>query len=373
MPYWRLSGFYLFYFAALGALIPYWGLYLQSLGFNAAQIGNLMGLLLLSRIIAPTVWGVLADRYHGRRMRLVRSAALVAAMSYTGVFFVADFWGMAAVMMTFTFFWHAALPQLEATTLTAHGHGYGKVRLWGSIGFIAMVLALGPALDRFGTWWLLPTLLAALVGIWVFTVLVPEIGHEPALTEASFVKTLVRPPVLIFLLACALMQASHGPYYTFYSIYLHDNGYSKTLIGALWALAVLCEIGVFWWMVQLLRRVRLRQLFLASLVLAALRWLLIGYGADSTGLLVFAQMLHAATFGIYHASAVQLVHRFFVDRHQIRGQALFGSVSGVGAAIGSVYSGYAWQQWGAATTFALGAAIALAAFALVWRSLRPRT
>lgn len=372
MPYWRLSGFYFFYFAALGALIPYWGLYLQSLGFNAAQIGNLMGLLLLSRIVAPTVWGALADRYHGQRMRLVRFASLAAVIVYIAIFFVADFWPVAFAMMGFTFFWHAALPQLEATTLTVHGPSYGRVRLWGSIGFIAMVAALGPALDRLGTWWLLPVLMAAMGGIWVFTLVVPEIKTEPPLTKASFVKTLTRPEVLVFFGACALMQASHGPYYTFYSIYLHDNGYSKAVIGALWGFAVLCEIGVFIWMAQLLRRVSLRHLFLASFLLAALRWALIGYGADSSAILVFAQILHAATFGIYHACAVQIVHRYFVGRQQVRGQALFGSVSGIGGAVGSVYSGYAWQQWGAGVTFTIGAAIALTAFTLTALSIRPR-
>lgn len=370
-PYWRLSGFYLFYFATLGALIPYWGLYLQSIGFSAVQIGNLMALLVLSRVVAPNVWGWLAD-HGGQRLHLVRVAALLAALSYGGVFFGTSFAWLALVMSVFTFFWHASLPQLEALTISHLGDRYGRVRLWGSIGFIVAVLSLGPVLDSLGTRWLLPTILALLIGILLFTLLLPEVAHrELPPATAPFRKALLRPEVLAFLAVCFLMQASHGPYYTFYSIYLNGIGYSKSVIGVLWAFAVLCEIGVFIWVAHLLRRFGLSQWFLASFVLAATRWLAIGFGAEHFWLLLAAQVLHAASFGIYHAMAIQLVHRFFTGRHQIRGQALFGSVSGAGGAFGSVYSGFTWQASGAAASFGIAAAIAAMAFVISYRWIRP--
>lgn len=371
-PYWRLSSFYLFYFAALGAMIPYWGLYLQSLGFSAVQIGNLMALLLLSRIVAPNVWGWLAD-HGGQPLQLVRGAAFIAALTYVGVFFAHTFWALAIVMSAFTFFWHAALPQLEAMTIKRLGARYGRVRLWGSIGFIVSVLSLGPVLDRLGVWWLLPALLSLLFGIWLCTLLLPAGGtaQPRGHVTTSFLHALLRPEVLAFLAITFAMQASHGPYYTFYSIFLNGLGYSKSIIGTLWAFAVLCEIGVFLTVARLLQRRDLIFWLLLAFALAAARWLLIGFGAQYLALLILAQVLHAASFGVFHAMAIQLVHRFFVGRHEIRGQAIFGSVAGAGGAFGSFYSGFTWQASGPAVSFGIAAAIAVAAYAVVYRWIRP--
>ena len=116
MPYWRLSGFYFFYFATVGALVPYWGLYLQSIGFTPLDIGLLMSLLTISRVVAPNIWGWIADR-RGHRMAVVRLAGFLAVAAFTGVFFGSGFWWLAAVMLMFSFFWNASLPMLEAETL----------------------------------------------------------------------------------------------------------------------------------------------------------------------------------------------------------------------------------------------------------------
>lgn len=373
--YWRLSGFYFFYFATVGALIPYWGLYLQSLGFSAQQIGNLISLLLAARIVAPYIWGWMAD-HHYRRMTVARISSLLTAVAFAGVFLGSSFWWLAAVMLVFSFFWNASLPLLEAATMSHVGTSgqYGLVRLWGSIGFIATVSLLGPLLDVHGTWLLLPAIVALLVGSWLFSLTIPD--HEtvkPAQHPVPFLKVILRPEVFAFLVACFLMSASHGPYYTFYTIYLDGHGYSKGLIGALWAFAVVCEIGVFVAMQRLLGRVDVRRILLASFALAALRWILIGVFPGSLGVLAAAQTLHAASFGAFHAGAIQIVHRFFTGRHQHRGQAIYSSVSfGAGGVVGSLYSGYAWTAWGPAWTYGIAAMLAMLAF-LSALAIRPRT
>ncbi len=375
MPYWRLSGFYFFYFAVLGALVPYWSVYLRSVGFDARQIGELMALLMLSRIVAPYVWGWIAD-HKGQRMVVVRLAALLATISYAGVFFTTDFWWLALVMLVFSFFWNATLPQLEAATMNHLGgeaSRYARVRLWGSIGFIVSVIGLGFLFDRVETAWLLPVVLVLMAGIWVSSVFVPdremsgEIEHPGPLLGV-----IMRPEVFAFLATCFLMQASHGPYYTFYTIYLSDYGYSKTLIGMLWALGVICEIGVFVLLHNMRTHIGLRYILLASIALAALRWLLIGYFPSNLSILVFAQVLHAATFGAYHATAVEMVHNFFRGRHQIRGQAIYGSISfGIGGALGSFYAGYTWDYIGPDITFAIAAVLAFAALLVAARWITP--
>jgi len=377
MPYWRLSGFYFFYFATLGALVPYWGLYLKSIGFTPLDIGMLMALLMISRIVAPVLWAWIAD-HRAQRMRVVRLAALLTLVTFAGVFFGTGFWWLAAVMMAFSFFWNASLPLLEVITLN-HMDGqpgaYGRVRLWGSLGFISSVVLLGIVIDAHGPRWVLPALLLLMLGIWSCTQLLPE-SEARALSEpAGRLRDVIRrPEVLAFLLACFLMQASHGPYYTFYSIYLEAHGYSKTLIGFLWAFAVLCEIGVFLLTRRLLQHIALRSLLLLSFALATLRWLLIGHFPDSLAVLIGAQMLHAATFGSFHASAIQMVYGFFTGRHQHRGQAIYGSASfGLGGAVGSFYSGYTWSSLGPAGSFDIAALLAGLAFVVAYLFLREPT
>ena len=374
VPYWRLSGFYLFYYATLGAFIPYWSLYLEGLGYVPAAIGQLMALMMMTRVVAPNVWAWIAD-HTGRRMRIVQLGSLAAALAFSGVFFAQHFWWLALVVVSFSFFWNASLPQVEVTTfnhLGSQAHRYGGIRLWGSIGFIASVAGLGPLLDRFGTG-LLPSVLMVLFSlIWLSSLWVPERGISPvAQGHAPLREVLSQRQVLALLMVCFLMQASHGPYYTFYSIYLQDHGYTRSVIGQLWALGVIAEIAVFLVMPRLVPRFGLRALLLSSLSLAVLRWLLIAYCVDSAWILILAQLLHAATFGVYHGAAIQLIHRYFRGRHQGRGQALYSSLSfGAGGAVGALYSGYTWASGGGVFSFGAAALISAAALLFAWRGLK---
>lgn len=375
-PYWRLSGFYLFYFASLGALIPYWGLYLKGKGFSALEIGELMALIMVTKVISPNVWGWIAD-HTGRRMAVVRLGALCAVLSFLGVFFGQSYAWLAVTMLLFSFFWNAALPQFEATTfnhLGAETHRYSSIRLWGSIGFIVTVAVLGAVIQWRGAHVLPWALLLLFAGIWLASLRVPEqaAGHL-RLDHIPLRKVLLRPEVAALLAVCFLMQASHGPYYTFYTIYLEDHGYASALIGGLWALGVVAEVGVFLVMHQWVPRFGVGRLLQISLLLAGVRWVLIGTQVEHLAVLVFAQLLHAASFGIYHASAIQLIHQYFTGRHQGKGQALYSSLSfGAGGALGSYYAGLGWDSLGPAAVFGIAALLNLLALILAWRYLPRR-
>ena len=372
-PYWRLSGFYLFYFACLGALVPYWSLYLKSLGFSSLQIGQLMAILMATKIISPNIWGWIAD-HTGKRMAVVRWGSLLAVVSFTGVFLSRDYWSLALVMLLYSFFWNAVLPQFEATTLSHLGresHRYSMIRLWGSIGFILTVAGLGPLLDWFGPALLPPVLLVLFVAIWGSAIVVPE-GQGTTVTaqHESLWKILRRPEVLALLAVCFLMQASHGPYYTFYTIYMDGFGYTRSVIGQFWALGVIAEVVIFLVMSRLVRRFSLRDLMLWANLLTALRWLLIGMFPESLPVMLFAQLLHAASFGVFHATAIALFHKFFIGRHQGRGQALYSSLSfGAGGAFGALYSGVAWD-YSAGLTYGIAAVQAALAVLITWRWIR---
>jgi PPP family 3-phenylpropionic acid transporter len=203
--------------------------------------------------------------------------------------------------------------------------------------------------------------------------LVPEqaaqhlpLTHEPLLT------VLRRPAVLALLLVCFLMQASHGPYYTFYTLYMEAHEYSRAAIGQLWALGVLAEVGVFLLMHRWVPRFGLRTLLLTSLGLTVVRWLLIGHFPEWMAVMIFAQTLHAASFGIYHAVAIQLIHRYFTGRNQGRGQALYSSLSfGAGGAVGSFISGLGWDTLGPANVYSVAALLAFVALVIAALWIRP--
>lgn len=373
--HWRIAGFYFFYFAFVGMFAPYWSLYLKAISFDAVQIALLMSVQPVMRMLAPSLWGWLAD-HTGKRLLVVQLAALCAAISYTGVFFTTDFYLLLGVMATMSFFWSASMPLVEATTLTylgKHSARYGRIRSWGSVGFIVAVLGLGYAFDYIAIGWLLWAGLFIMLGILFFSRQMPRteiLGHH---TDSQPVLDIVlQPQVLALFGASFLMSLAHGPYYTFYSIYLVEHGYAKSAVGMLWALGVVCEIGVFFLMPWLLRRRSLVWILQVSLVCAVLRFLLIGWGVESLALLLLAQVLHAATFGAFHAASVALVHQYFQGRHQSRGQALFGSVTyGAGGMVGGLLSGPLWQHWGASLMYSVSAFSALLGLLLLqWKPRR---
>jgi len=134
---------------------------------------------------------------------------------------------------------------------------------------------------------------------------------------------------------------------------------------------VICEIAIFLWLPRLYAACSLSRILIASFALATVRFLLIGWYADSLALLLLAQALHAASFGSFHAAAIGIVHQLFRGRHQARGQAIYGSLTfGVGGTVGSLASGYAWEPFGAELTFTIAAAAAFAGMLLLAWKLR---
>ncbi len=370
IPYWRLSGFYIFYFAVLGAVAPYLGLYFDHLGFPAERIGELVAIPMLMRCLAPNLWGWLGDAT-GQRLAIVRIGAVCTLLAFSLIFVSKSYAWLAMVMALHAFFWHAVLPQFEVITL-AHlrerASRYSQVRLWGSVGFIAAVVLLGVLFDRFGLDVYPIALVAIMAGIVVSSAWVPNAipEHRDEIAgEGGFLRQLRRPGVLAFFVCVGLMQVSHGPYYTFFSIHLETLGYARGTIGLLWALGVIAEIFIFLVMARLLARFSLRQVLAASFILAAVRWLLLGTLADHLWILLLAQLMHAATFGSFHAAAIHFVQRSFGHRQQGQGQALYATLAGVGGALGALYSGYSWETIGPVWTFAIASLAALAATAII--------
>ena len=370
----RLSRFYFIYYFFVGAFVPYWGLYLKSEQFSPADIGILMSLFQISRIFAPNFWGWLAD-HTGKRAQWIKLTAFLGLCGFTAVFWAHGFYWFFFVMAALSLFTSSTLPLAESLTLahlaTTNGH-YSRIRMWGSLGFIVAAVILGYLIDFTGIRSLLWFLLAVQMTLFALTYTLPDAKVEPhAHDHFSIWQVIKQPNVLALLIGCALMVTAHGVLYNFYSIYLSEHGYSKGMIGLLWSVGVICEIGIFMLMPKIMARYSLKTILLISLVLAVVRFAMIGIAVDNIVLLVLAQTLHAATFGSFHAASVEVITQFFNGRHQAKGQAIYNSVAyGIGGTIGGVAGGYALQYLGGQKTFMLAAIFPLLGLLVIGLGLK---
>jgi PPP family 3-phenylpropionic acid transporter len=283
--YWRLSAYYFTFYTTVGALVVFWGPYLKFRGYDAVAIGQLVGILSATKIIAPYVWGWLTD-HGGRRVYMIRYASFAAAMIFTGVFIVPDFAWMVVVTLLFSFFWNAGMPQFDAATLTLLGkdhHRYSIIRSTGSLGFIVAVLLMGLLLDVHGLEWVPLMVLLLFIAVAACSLAIPETGQSAYAHSAdrSIRPVLRRPAVQAVLLAGFLMQLGFGPYNTFYSIHLQMHGYREGMVGILWVIGTVSEVFLFYCMHRILPRYAARTLLLGCFFVACVRWLIIGYAADS--------------------------------------------------------------------------------------------
>jgi len=370
MLYTKLSVFYFFYFALLGVMAPYLGLYLESKGFSLLEIAQLSSVLMVTKVLAPNLWGAIADHYQNR-LALVRVGAMMTLLCYLGFFFAEVFWHYALVIVLFSFFWNAVLPQFEVITLFNLADlrdRYSRIRLWGSVGFIVSVALLGAVFEQFGIAFFPWVLLIIMIAIWMssqFHLTEPQSNVVNPIQGLSFLKQLCRRDVLLFFAVCLLLQMSHGAYYTYFSIFLESIGYDKTQIGLLWGLGVLAEVLLFWVMHLWFSRSSIKKIMMLALLLTGIRWGLTAEYSSVVWVLIGAQCLHALSFGAMHAASIKFVHLAFDEASQGKAQALYSSVGfGVGGAAGAYLSGLVVTHIDYEFAFLLSAAMAFCAMFL---------
>ncbi|UCC13685.1 MAG: MFS transporter [Gammaproteobacteria bacterium] len=375
VPYARISFFYASYFAAIGILAPYIGLYLRHRGFDALAIGQLLAILMAMRIMTPALWGWLAD-VSGRRMMLLRVAAITAPLCFVAVAISTEWSSLAFALAIFGAVWSGVLPSYEANTMNHLGdrpQTYGRLRMWGSAGFILAVICGGMLFDDERIFWFPAVTIGLLVLAAAGTALTPPASSQHHESDGSgLVAHLRKRKVAGLLLAAILLQASFGPYLAFFTIYLRDAGYSSLTAGFMWAWGTAAEIVVFAYTPRLLNRWTPHGLLTAALAVTSIRWVMTGLFPGSLTILLAAQTLHMASFGVFHAVAVVLIHRYFGGTLQTRGQALYSSLGfGVGGALGSLWAGYVWEFGEPVYAWMLAALVAVAAAIVAWASTPP--
>ncbi len=358
------------YFAHIGFFNPYLPLWLKELGFSLIAISVLTSVQSATRLFAPYAWGALSD-HTGERVKLLRYGGTTALLLSIGLWF--ELGGVALFVVLLLMFTHtsAMMPMSEAALAHLVSQGgafdarrYGRVRLWGSLGFLFTVVAAGWWFEHLGMGhfpgWTMATLAAVTLSVW----LLPDAREAPHPNDdhPDVWPVLRQPPVRWFFLAVFFHVLSHIFIYVFLSLYLDSLGYSKTVIGLLWALSVVIEIGWFFTQGRWLPLLSLSGWLVLAAALMALRMGLTAGLPLVWPLLLLAQALHAITFAAHHTVCIALLSHHFPGRLRGRGQALY-SVLGYGlpGLLGGLGGGLLSSAFGLASVFWLSALCALVA------------
>lgn len=367
----KLGAFYFFYYSIVGTFMPYWSLYLQNQGFSFNEIGLLSSIAIITRFFAPFIWGWIADK-SGKRMLLVRLATWMEAVIWLLIFIIPNnFQSVALLMLIFSFFQNAILAQFEGVTLFWLGERraelYGKVRKWGSVGFIVGVFSIG-ALLEIVTISMLPIMLLCIAFtafLWSFTIHEPKHAPQAQKKLEPLLPILKRPIVWAFFSIEFVMLFAQAPFYSFYSNYLKQAGFSTTEIGFLWSVGVIAEIIMFAYATFFLKRFSWRVLVSLCLLMTGIRFVLVGTFPESFLMQFLSQTLHAFSFGLFHVLAMRIIFQNFSLGQQGRGQALYSTMWGLGVASGSILAGHYWQQFSGEWIFIFAGCITLFGFIFV--------
>ncbi|MFI5445229.1 MFS transporter [Polaromonas sp. UC242_47] len=369
------------YFAHIGFFNPYLPLWLKELGFSILAISLLTSVQAATRLFAPYGWGALSD-HTGERVKLLRFGASVALIASLGLWM--DFgsesgiWWLSAVLLLM--FTHTSsmmsLSEAAMAHLISHGGAfdarrYGRVRLWGSLGFLVTVFVAGSWFEVFGMKhfpaWTFVTLLAVTISVW----LLPDLKESVSPHEEKIpVGPILRRPVVQWFFASAFFHVlAHIGIYVFFSLYLDSIGYSKAMIGILWAVSVVVEIGWFYTQGRWLPQFSLNAWLVVCAVAMALRMSITATGAGVLALLLFAQMLHALTFATHHTVCIALLSHHFPGRLRGRGQALYVVMAyGFPGVLGGLAGGVLSSAFGLVSVYWACTAASLVAMACAYRS-----
>ncbi|MGD2269539.1 MAG: MFS transporter [Desulfobacterales bacterium] len=353
---------YFLYFGVLGIFLPYFNLYCYHLGFNGVQIGTLSAFRSVTLVVFPLIWGALADHFHIRRPIYI-ACNILSTLIWIGYLYTTDFEKMLIITVTYGIFYAPIISFLEAFSMDILGpekKSYGRVRVWGSINFILIVIVLGKLVDVYSIDMILVLVLIGSSLLSLMSFRVPRVISAETDSFTTHVKELLKPRVIIFLLCGFLMLVSHGAYYGFFSIHLETLGYPRAFIGIAWALASTAEILVMVQSGKIFRRFSLENVLFFSFVIAALRWLIL-YFVQSPALILFSQIFHAVTYGTFHMASILYMDQLTPDRAKTLGQAVNNAVQyGLGLMVGFFLNGYLYEITGSFTLFIVSGCISVA-------------
>lgn len=334
-----------------------------------------MSLWYATRVLAPSLWGSASAR-SPHPIRWLRAGALATLASFALFLLPFGYLGVLAAMLLYASVCNAIMPQFEALTLAHLGErrsGYGRIRVWGSVGFVLANLGFGWLLERWGYGWLvvlmLPLFALLVASAWLNDDAPAVAGEERVGGFREHVLPRWREASLwIFLGTAFAMQLSHGAFYVFLSLHLDRAGYSAQAIGVYWAIGVLAEIGMFLWLPRWQARVAPRALMAMCFAIGTLRWLVTAWLPAYPIAIGLAQCGHALTFAAFHSACMHAVGQFFPGRAGVHGQGLlYGLGSGSGGVLGALFAAGLWELGGGQASFLGAAAVSAAGLLLALR------
>jgi MFS transporter, PPP family, 3-phenylpropionic acid transporter len=370
------------YFAGIGLFNLYAPLWFQSLGWSTLAIGALASMQAWTRVLAPYAWSWSGDHWErgARRPTLMRIAAAAVLLAACGLLLARSYWAVAAIVVAMFLANGGIVPLAEAALSqrlsTAQGLDvarYGRVRVWGSIGFIVSATSSGALLQWVGIEALPAFVVAVSVALLVAAWRVPREGATATATTVAASHgvwaVLRRPTVAWFFAGVFLTVLAHTSLYVFFSLYMADLGYGKSAIGLLWAVSVAMEIAFFWTQGRWFARWNAQAWLIAAAAFSVLRFGAMAAFGGSAVVLVGAQLLHAVTFAAQHAACIALIDRHFAGALRGRGQALYTTLGyGASGVLGGVLGGAISERFGFPAVFAAASLVALAALVCCWRS-----
>ncbi|MBN2870073.1 MAG: MFS transporter [Campylobacterales bacterium] len=333
-----IAAFYFFYFALIGVHIIFVPKLLSQVGYDPLQIGIIFASAPLVRFAIPFLFlrGFRLDQ------RTFFAALFLMGSSAAGFYPALEhFWPLLTVNILFGIGLALILPYIEVTALESIGkERYGRIRLFGSVGFIAVSLVLVEYLSTpyVGIGFLIAMALVTLV----FGALIGLRQRHTAASECG--EELCRFSVADHLplwIGFFLMQVSFGPFYNFFTIYTTDHGVSLGTTVWLWSFGVIAEIVMFYFQGPLLRGNLLRLLQITA-ALTALRWLIVALFPSTVPMLYASQVLHAFSFALFHSAAIALLFHLYSAR-RLSQQFFFGISYGLGGFVGALGAGVLYQ------------------------------
>jgi PPP family 3-phenylpropionic acid transporter len=363
-PATRLRLFYFLYYGNVGTFLPYFAAYLRGCGFSGEQIGLVQ---MLPSLLAPAVaisWASFAD-HRATPQRALRLAATWAALAALLLPFAREPWQVGAVVLLMSLGDRAVVPLADSITLEwcgeRPGASYARIRLFGSIGFIALSLLVGRALaargDRPADPLVPSVVVLCVAGYALLARGAPAAARHLERPAARDLLALARDRRLHLLLAAAALHwAACAPFHLLFGVFVRDLGLPADVTGAGMGLGVLAEIAVLLLFPRVEARLPVRALFAAAFLGSAVRWALLSR-ATGAAAIVSLQLLHGLTFGLFWGSAMKALAGLVPARLRATGQAVFTAVVfGGGNALGYALSGVGYDRLGGAGPLFLGAA-----------------
>jgi len=352
------AAFYFFYFALVGIYIIFLPKLLLGNGFSATEVGIIYASGPFMRFLLPFLFRHvihLTDRVY-------RIALAIGFLSSLLFFVTVDtFWGYLFANLLFGASAGAILPFVETVALQVISkERYGKVRLWGSIGFITVALSLGSLIHtpKEGMYYLSTAALATLLSGFFIVHYDKEAKPDQTIKETNRGFSLFK--YWAFWLSAFFLQVSFGGFYNFFTIYETAHGLSMQTAGYLWSFGVLCEIVLFYYQGPLLRK-NLLSLLKFAIATAVIRWGLLYLFPASLPLAYLSQSLHAFSFALYYTAVISYVYNLYVQK-KLAQQFLLGMTFGLGGSVGALIAGRIYDR---DSTLLFGFEVAMAMLSLL--------